>query len=176
MFLFFNALTDNFDFFRFIPTDPLGPDFLTVKIMDDFFRIPTSVCYLITKHPKINGTEKPKESAKFKSPKIAPDNEVTAGETLPRKKTKMIQDNEVNIKTEVCIKEEETKFDLDDVPLYLRSMCTEKRKRRKKISRTVKMKTTTYECQSCGIKFLRRGQYNRHLVTHSLHARFRQSV
>ncbi|XP_043273992.1 zinc finger protein 2-like isoform X8 [Venturia canescens] len=37
----------------YIPPDPLGPDFLTVKIMDDFFRIPKSLCYFIMRHPPL---------------------------------------------------------------------------------------------------------------------------
>ncbi|XP_043273988.1 zinc finger protein 37-like isoform X4 [Venturia canescens] len=35
----------------YITPDPLGPDYLTVKIMDDFYRIPKSKCYMMLTRP-----------------------------------------------------------------------------------------------------------------------------
>ncbi|XP_043274000.1 zinc finger protein 648-like isoform X14 [Venturia canescens] len=41
----------------FISPDPLGPDYLTVKIMDDIYRIPKSKCYMVLNHPAATGNK-----------------------------------------------------------------------------------------------------------------------
>ncbi|KAI4494764.1 hypothetical protein M0804_000965 [Polistes exclamans] len=124
----------------------LGPSFLTVKLGDDYFRIPKSLSVFMMKEPN------PNENDSIKKSVVKEKNSDSSIQT--RSKQKRIKEN-IDITD-----------DLDDTPLDFRKMCEEKNLKTKS-DRLVRLKKKPYSCEICHFTFDRKSKLTSHMFKHS---------
>ncbi|XP_043273996.1 zinc finger protein 354C-like isoform X12 [Venturia canescens] len=178
----------------YIAPDPLGPDFLTVKIMDDIFRIPKSLCYFMVKEPlnrgdeavlaeKLKSRENEAESEESGSRKsieegskerlmvrAEKENKVEAERENQRvrKHTAMPVVAESSSKSGKATNQRLVEKNCRVLDAVRPAACNSEPRKTKAERKGEKIReSVTYECETCSLKFARKREYTIHMVNHS---------
>ena len=154
--------------------------------MDDFFRIPKSLCYFMTRKSTTDGNENdakvkyinareanipatsaiPEATIQYTSETEIPAIQESLAKTKKKKSKKILHPRET-IKSETFLTRvknaDDSIFDdMDDVPLDKRET-----KIKKKPKSSKNRQSALYECGTCSRSFARKRQYKIHMVKHS---------